>query len=152
MLIELNLVLQKNVGACTPAPADWFSCHLGANPFFSTGVHVEVVFGSPAKNCRGAGICMIIDSARMPPGGYPCPHTRALLYPTAGGRPALRFESAGLKENKVKCLLATPFFIVEEMYRIPGYLLRGMGWRAPFFIAPGRYPTTVCPDGVEIVF
>jgi hypothetical protein len=151
MLIESTRAWEKAADIVS-TPADCFFDHPAINQGFTIGVHVEVVFGSPAKNCQGAGICMIIDSARMPPGVYPCPHTRALLYPAPGGRPALRFESAGLTENKVKCLLAAPFFVVEEMYHIPGYLLRGLGWRAPFFIAPGRYPTTVCPDGVEIVF
>lgn len=100
---------------------------------------VEVVFGTPSRNCEGSGICMV--TSRFP-GGHtvPCPHARAIIYCDKESKELIfRFPKRYLSELAQKRLSDNEVFVVEESFLIPQPLIRQWGLPGRY-IPAGRYP------------
>ncbi|MBK8192345.1 MAG: hypothetical protein IPK76_03820 [Lewinellaceae bacterium] len=100
-------------------------------------VEMEVVFGTPSKNCSGAGICLI---AGVFPADYriPCPHTRAIIHYLPGNELVFRFRKSSLDQALVRSYFNKSLFLVEEPFSIPRHLVQR--WNMPIEqIPPGEY-------------
>jgi len=100
---------------------------------------VEVVFGTPSRNCEGSGICMVTE--RFPIGyTVPCPHTRAIIYCDTESRELVfRFPRRHVTEQIERRFFAGSFFVVEEPFPIPLRLRRKWGIEGKC-VPQGRYP------------
>lgn len=111
-------------------------------PRFSTVIReaeMEVVFGTPSRNCEGSGICMV--TGRFPPGySIPCPHARVIIYCDIDAEELVfRFPKRYLSDDIIKRFFSKNYFTVEESFRIPLQLVRR--WRLPGrYIPAGCYP------------
>lgn len=101
-------------------------------------VEMEVVFGTPSKNCAGAGICLITNrSIRWR--AIPCPHTPAIIHYVPGQELVFRFRKRHLSSESALAYFQQDQFLVEEAFRLPLRLVRQ--WSLPFQnILPGYYP------------
>ncbi len=112
---------------------------------FSTVIQeaeMEVVFGTPSRNCEGSGICMV--TGRFPPGyTIVCPHARAIIYCDMNEKELVfRFPKRYLSDDIVKRFFSKDFFTVEEPFRLPIQLVRR--WRLPGrYVAAGYYPIEI---------
>lgn len=100
-------------------------------------VEMEVVFGTPSKNCSGTGICMI---ASLFPHGYtiPCPHAPAIIHCIPNEELVFRFRKHRLCDRAVQAYFSSCFFQVDEPFTLPQRLVRL--WALPISeIPPGRY-------------
>jgi hypothetical protein len=99
---------------------------------------VEVIFGTPSKNCAGMGVCMV---AR--------PNTRLLQRVVCPGvlstlsyqheQIVFEFQYRHINPIVIKQRFLEPCFWVEEPFMLPLYLVRK--WSLPTrWIAPGAYP------------
>lgn len=115
---------------------------LAAISVFYKEAEVEVVFGTPSRNCEGSGICMV--TSRFPAGyTVPCPHARAIIYCDTERRELVfRFPKRYLSEITLKRLKDNDVFVVEEPFRIPQVLIRRWGLSGRY-ISAGRYPIEV---------
>ena len=101
-------------------------------------VEMEVVFGTPSRNCSGTGICMI--ASRLPQGTQiPCPHVLAIIHcDPAGHELVFRFRKQRLSDLVVQKYFSSSIFQVEEAFSLPQRLIRM--WDLPIgSIPPGRY-------------
>lgn len=100
-------------------------------------VEMEVVFGTPSKNCSGTGICMI--AGRFPQGyTVPCPHAPAIIHCMPDQELVFRFRKHRLSDRAVQAYFSAGFFQVEEDFALPQRLIRL--WALPTdTIPPGRY-------------
>ncbi|MBK6929476.1 MAG: hypothetical protein IPH12_00930 [Saprospirales bacterium] len=111
---------------------------LRAGEVWIRDVEMEVVFGTPSKNCSGAGICLITNRIRQ---GYeiPCPHTPARIHYLPNQELVFRFRKRYLSEATVQAYFRSGFFLVEESFCLPRLLVRR--WNLPLDqIQAGRYP------------
>lgn len=102
-------------------------------------VEMEVVFGTPSKNCAGAGVCMLTN--RFTNGHtVPCPHAPAIVHFPPGGNRELvfRFRKRYLTERILSGYFSSEFFVVEEAFRLPLQMVRRLGLPVRS-IRPGRY-------------
>lgn len=100
-------------------------------------VEMEVVFGTPSKNCAGAGICLI---ANRFPQGYEiaCPHAPALIHYVSGQELVFRFRKRWLSATAVQTYFKSDHFLVDEGFSLPQRLVRQ--WNLPLdCVPPGRY-------------
>lgn len=100
-------------------------------------VEMEVVFGTPSKNCSGTGICMI---ASLFPQEYtiPCPHAPAIIHCVPNQELVFRFRKHRLCDRAAQAYFSAGFFLVEEPFALPQRLIRQ--WALPIdTIPPGRY-------------
>lgn len=82
----------------------------------------EVVFGSPSQNCLGTGICMVMH--RLPKEyTIRCPHAPAWFSYEEGGL-LLRFSKQGVQDERVLAMFDSPWFWVEERFKLPLYMSR----------------------------
>lgn len=112
---------------------------------------VEVVFGTPSRNCEGSGICMV--TGRFPPGyTISCPHARAILYCDEQNRELVfRFPKRYLSARAKERLFTDEKFLVEEPFRIPLKLVRQ--WKLPGrYIPTGRYLIEVYSNEFRLYF
>ena len=64
-------------------------------------VEMEVVFGTPSRNCSGTGICMI--ASRLPQGhDIPCLHAPAIIHCDPGHEIVFRFRKQRLTDRVVQ--------------------------------------------------
>lgn len=100
-------------------------------------VEMEVVFGTPSKNCSGAGICLIAN--RSP---YwqtiPCPHAPAIIHYPPGPELVFRFRKRYLSPETELAFFRRDFFVIEEAFRLPQRLVRQWNLSAEW-IQPGHY-------------
>lgn len=101
-------------------------------------VEMEVVFGTPSKNCSGTGICMI--AGRFPQGyTIPCPHAPAIIHCIRNQELVFRFRKHRVPEEVAQAYFSTGSFLVEEAFALPQRLIRLWGLSIEA-IPPGRYP------------
>lgn len=130
------------------------SLELRKPTLISDSVHeaeVEVVFGTPSRNCEGNGICMV--TGRFPPDyTISCSHAPAILYSDRQNRKLVfRFPKRCLSARAKECLLANEEFIVEEPFRIPINLVRQ--WKlSGKYIPTGRYLIEVYSNEFRLYF
>lgn len=86
-------------------------------------VEMEVIFGTPSKNCAGAGVCLI---ANRFPQGYmiPCPHAPALIHLIPGQELVFRFRKRYLNDPSVRAYFTQVYFQVDEPFGLPKRLVR----------------------------
>jgi len=99
---------------------------------------MEVVFGTPSRNCSGTGICMI--ASQLPQGHIiPCPHAPAIIHcDPLGHELVFRFRKQRLPDMVVQDYFSSNIFVVEEAFSLPQRLIRM--WDLPIgSIPPGRY-------------
>ena len=100
-------------------------------------VEMEVIFGTPSRNCAGAGICLITNRFSQ---GYavPCPHAPAIIHLVPGQELVFRFRKRQLSDAALRGYFQENFFAVEEAFRLPQALVRQ--WKLPVrWIKPGQY-------------
>lgn len=100
-------------------------------------VEMEVIFGTPSKNCSGAGICLIANrSTRWET--ITCPHAPAIIHCLPDQELVFRFRKRHLSSEAVQAFFKDNKFLVEECFRLPIRLVRQ--WALPFGqIQPGCY-------------
>ncbi len=102
-------------------------------------VEMEVVFGTPSRNCEGSGICMVTE--RFRPGyAIPCPHARVIIYCDKENRELVfRFPKRYLTEQIIERFFSDNVFYVEEAFLVPDRLIHQ--WQLPGkYIPSGCYP------------
>lgn len=100
-------------------------------------VEMEVVFGTPSKNCDGAGVCLLTN--RLPrTHQIPCPHAPAIIHYPPGRELIFRFRKRYLDDRVLGSFFNDEKFLVEEAFRLPQQLVRQ--WQLPIrWVKPGRY-------------
>ncbi len=100
-------------------------------------VEMEVVFGTPSKNCAGAGICLI--AGRFPDTyKIPCPHAPAIIHFLPDGELVFRFRKNRLTDPGLRAYFQTNNFRVEEAFDLPKRLIQR--WQLPVTQVPaGNY-------------
>lgn len=89
-------------------------------------VEMEVVFGTPSKNCTGSGICMV--ASRLPAQQWiPCPHAPVVIHYDPGHELVFRFRKQRLPEIVVQDYFSSKEFLVEEPFSLPVRLIRMWG-------------------------
>jgi hypothetical protein len=100
---------------------------------------VEVVFGTPSKNCTGMGICMVARPNTSILRRIICPSvlSNALLV----DRQTIGFEFHRDNMNPAMIMqrFIHPYFMVEEPFMLPVYLVRRWSLETPW-VAAGAYP------------
>ena len=101
-------------------------------------VEMEVVFGTPSKNCSGAGVCLI--AGRFPEGyKIACPHAPAHIHFLPGNEIVFRFRKKNLDDHIVRSYFNRKYFTVEESFQLPKPLVER--WNLSTGCIPaGRYP------------
>ncbi len=100
---------------------------------------MEVIFGTPSRNCEGSGICMVTERL---PGGHtvPCPHARVIIYCDIENRELVfRFPRRYVTEQIERRFFSDSFFLVEEPFPIPLRLRRKWGIEGKY-VPQGQYP------------
>lgn len=122
-------MLRKNTKAA--------SLHLLSGATLIREVEMEVVFGTPSKNCSGAGICLIAN--RFPKGyAIACPHAPASIHLVSSRELVFRFRKRSLSETAVARFFNRRYFQVEESFLLPKHLVRM--WRlSAASVNPGQY-------------
>lgn len=133
-----------------------------ANPYrhrassFDTSVQhqgfadVEVIFGTPKRNCDGVGICRLlaVEFVRV---RWKCPSARAWLYSGPAGSVCLRFDRQRMPPSYQDRYFRGQIFKVEEDFPIPQALLSGIKM-PPFTIVSGEYSVKVSGQFLEVCF
>lgn len=98
---------------------------------------VEVVFGTPSKQCSGSGIC-IVTSAPLIRTPIICPHAPARLRRVPGEGLVFLFAKKHINTDVLMAYFASPYFLVEEPFALPRRLVKD--WHLPTsWVAPGCY-------------
>ncbi|MBK7936604.1 MAG: hypothetical protein IPJ82_05730 [Lewinellaceae bacterium] len=107
------------------------------SPALIREVEMEVVFGTPSKNCDGAGVCLLTN--RLPrTRQIPCPHAPAIIHYPPGRELIFRFRKRYLDSRILDTYFNDERFLVEEAFRFPLPLARQ--WQLPVrWIKPGLY-------------
>lgn len=112
---------------------------------------VDVIFGCPTQSCVGNGICVIIDHRALPSGS--CPRVRASAGVNACGSLQLLFEKGRLSAEIRQKYFSKRIFTVDEMYRVPPFLLAKFRLTlTQEHIPPGEYPITSTPSHYLVEF
>ena len=103
---------------------------------------VEVVFGTPKRDCQGYGICKVIAFCQFNPPNCNCKHAPALVRLINQERLEFRFEEENLEMEIIKRFFSKPYFLVYQDFLFPD-------WMIPFFkrekvrIDSGKYPIII---------
>lgn len=103
-------------------------------------IHSEVVFGSPAMNCNGTGICRIssMHSVRTEDGYGRCQRTMARITAGEKGKMTLYFFREHLCVQLFRKHFSKGMLEMEEPCEIPADLLDELQIQAKT-ILPGKY-------------
>lgn len=117
---------------------------------YPINVPVEVIFGTPGKNCLGNGICrlLLLESVRV---RWKCPSARAWLSSTADGAILLSFDRDALPAGCFERYFRGHVFQVEEAYPLPKPLLSRLNIGG-FTLASGLYSIIVSGQFYSIRF
>lgn len=130
------------------------NCHraISANTRFKfqNFADVEVIFGTPKRNCDGVGICRLL-AAEFVRVRWKCPSARAYLYPISGGGVCLRFDRQRLPQEYQDRYFRDQIFRVEEDFHIPQSLISVINMTS-FTIVSGEYSVKVSERFLEIFF
>lgn len=123
---------------------------LPQNPLLSLNHNVEVIFGTPSKNCDGVGICHIngIDHVRVQ---WKCPHACACLFRDSSGHLQMIFDRQRLPSNYAERYFANEEFVMEEPYVFPAALCKLLEIGS-HTVNPGRYQVRVSERFFKIIF
>jgi len=102
---------------------------------------VTVLFGTPSRQCRGQGICMVAerrDEVAAPP--FSCPLTPALLVQVSPARLQLIVPVSGLSEAVASRQFSGAFFEVKEAFLLPEFIRKYFKSPDNACIPVGHYP------------
>lgn len=115
----------------------------------TSGIRMEVVFGTPSQNCIGSGICMIMN--RFPVGQQlRCPHAPAWIN-YEQGQLVFRFLKAETFREDAKVRLSSPWFLILESFQLPRHCARQLGLPA-HWVSPGLYKVIEGPQDWVLKF
>ena len=101
-------------------------------------VEMEVIFGTPSKNCCGAGVCLITN--RFPKGyTVPCPHAPASIHYLPGPELVFRFQKHRLCDRSLQAFFQKKNFRVEEAFSLPDSLQKKWELEGSW-VPAGEYP------------
>ena len=116
-------------------------------------VILEVVFGTPSKQCRGLGICMIVEPKYLKGMATECPHFPGYFQLDAGRKMLLaRFNRYFLSSQMIARHFSGGLFKVTEAYKVPGRICRRMGTANGLVIGEGVYEVLREGDDWVVVF
>lgn len=105
----------------------------------TSGIRMEVVFGTPSQNCIGSGICMVMN--RLPNRQQlRCPHAPAWLS-FEQGLLVFRFSKSEVLGKEAIGRFASPWFLVQEPFQVPRHCARQLGIPV-HWVSPGVYKIT----------
>jgi hypothetical protein len=115
----------------------------------SLEVKMEVVFGTPSQNCIGSGVCMVMHHL---PQRYPlyCPHAPAIIS-YEGVQLLFRFIKTEMKRSDAATRFESPWFVVEEEFRMPKSTARRLGMPSEW-VRPGVYAIEETPKEWQLRF
>jgi len=113
-------------------------------------IRVEVIFGSPGKNCLGAGICRIlsVEHVRV---RWKCPSALAWLILSSEGSIRLAFDRSQLLPENYDQYFRDHMFYVEEPYSIPEPLISMLNLDE-FTVESGLYSVKVSAQFLTVIF
>jgi len=113
-------------------------------------VDVEVIFGTPKRNCDGVGICRLIavEFVRV---RWKCPSARAWLFTGPTGTVCLRFDCQRLPQEYLERYFKDQIFRVEEDFPISKAMISTLKI-SPFTIVSGKYSVKVSEHFLEVAF
>lgn len=111
-------------------------------------VLLEVVFGTPSKQCRGLGICMIVEPKYLKGRATECAHFPGYFQLDTGRKMLLaRFNRNFLSSQMIARHFSGGLFKVTEAYKVPGRICRELGAASGVVIGEGVY--RVAPYGAD---
>lgn len=112
----------------------------------------EIIFGSPKKNCAGAGICKVVSPTSHQPGTLSCLNCGravALVHFVEPQTAVFRFVRKSMSREVVRKHFKNDVFLVESSFRFSQDYWQGTGQRA---ILPGAYLVERSDDFFTIRF
>lgn len=110
-----------------------------------------VVFGTPSKNCDGAGVCMISRMSHLERLLIPCFFTVVFLTVIGEGYFVFRVPRAALSPMICQKYFGLGVFKVEESFFLPRWLVRIRG-KPKIRIPPGIYRVEIVEGSYKIHF
>ena len=101
-------------------------------------VEMEVVFGTPSKNCAGAGVCLIANRSAYWQ-TIACPHAPVIIHYLPEGQLVFRFRKRHLRSEAFSPFFQGEEFQVDEAFLLPQRLQRLWNLETDR-IPAGRYP------------
>jgi hypothetical protein len=102
---------------------------------------VNLILGTPSLNCSGHGICRIFPQrVHWIANAISCPVTLArFMRNTNNGNLYLLFDRSVLTNQIIEKHFSTPFFQMEEPFRLPKFVQEHFGLPKASSILPGTY-------------
>jgi len=114
-------------------------------------VMAGVVFGTPSRSCTGSGVCMVSSMQVLERLPMPCVFVLAFVSLWGGGQLLFRFPKSGLNVPLDETHFQTGYFLVEEEFTVPRWLMRAWG-KPRIRIPAGRYPVHQTIDSWVVYF
>lgn len=102
---------------------------------------VEVVFGTPSKNCTGMGICMVARPNSAFLKRIICPSVLSRASCLNKQSVSFEFHRDDIDPVVIMQRFLQPIFLIEEPFMLPDYLVRKWSLETRW-IAQGAYPLT----------
>lgn len=112
----------------------------------------EIIFGSPKKNCAGAGICKVNAPTAHNPDAFTCLNCkRATALISLGPAPeaVFRFVKSSMSKAVRETYFSDGFFLVEAPFQFGKGLWKGPGLCV---VQPGAYPVEKTEDYLVVRF
>ena len=111
----------------------------------------EVIFGSPEKNCAGAGICKVLSPVahRRASGCLNCRRANALISTGPLESLLFRFVRQSMSREMIQENFGSGFFLVENAFH---FQLAPLQQPGRITIAPGVYPVVQSPGFLNVWF
>ena len=114
-------------------------------------VMAGVVFGTPGRSCTGSGVYMVSSLQVLERLPVPCLFVLAFVSLWGGDQLLFRFPKSGLEMPSDEARFQTGYFLVEEAFTVPRWIMRAWGWPR-IRIPPGRYPVHQTMDSWVVHF
>ena len=101
----------------------------------------DVVFGSPAADCRGTGVCKISALATLPPfiaKRKSCQSAPGILYPLSGGGVSLVIAREMMCIKLLRSQFRGGVLIIQEPYPLPTDIIMALSLKIKE-LKPGNY-------------
>lgn len=103
-------------------------------------IMLEVIFGTPSKQCRGLGICMIVEPKYLQGKTTKCPRFPGYFQlDTARKMLLARFNGMYLSSQMIARHFSEGLFKVTEHYKVPERICRMLGAGGGLIIGEGSY-------------
>ncbi|MCB0552190.1 MAG: hypothetical protein KDD02_01465 [Phaeodactylibacter sp.] len=119
---------------------------------FNEVLVADVLFGSPNKNCAGAGICRVtapVAQELSAEGRWGCHRAIALVRAVSPTAIVFHFVLQSMCRKAIKAYFTGDTFLVEDPFEFqPDYWSKGQ----PITIQPGVYPVVRSKDYLTVAF